>query len=189
MIDMYYPKAIRRMNRILERELGSNPRYSWIWTNDLHHVMEVIDKDGKPEYVEQLSPAGLYVMTPKTERRLLMPFHQERWTLCALVEVNDRDGSIHGTGSCAWVPISGANGPVTLEPNEYPTLETTNYVAAAIRQERSRSVEEVTEGWEKAQAKKEQDRWKRMYDEIRDSCTAFYNVPGRKGHVSFPSIQ
>jgi len=149
--------------------------------------MEVVDSEGKPEYVESTSPAGLTVLSPKTAKRLLMPFHRECWILSALIEINARDGSLTGTGDHAWVPVSGTHGPVALLPNEEPTDDTTRCVIDVIRQERRKSSVEKVVDWEAEAHSKELAKWQAVYDQIRDASTAFYNVPGSKAHVSFPS--
>jgi hypothetical protein len=192
-----YPKKVRELNDLLRSELGSNPRYAWRWSEHLLHVMEVVDDDGNPQYVESKSPAGLTVLTPKTAIRKLLPFHDHCWILCALVDMNpdtastvaiNRDGAIYGTGSHAWMPVSGSSGPVHLGPFEEPELATTNFIIGQIRDERSKSVDEVTGQWTDEMARKEKARWNKAYDEIRDAATAYFNVPGRKAHVSFPSV-
>lgn len=185
-----YPESVRKLNDLLRADLGSNPRYSWRWSEDLMHVMEVLHEDGTPVYVEGRSPAGLAVMMPKTVLRKLLPMHQDQWIVCALIEVNQRDGSIASTGDHAWIPLSsGRSGPVCLPPNEKPTLVFTRAVIDAVRMERKKSGAEMGVEWEAEQIKKEKDRWNRVYDEIRDAGTAFANVPGRRGHVSFPSAE
>ena len=181
---MREPAEVRKLNELLRAELGANPRYSWRWSEDLLHVMDVVDSDGKPVYVESRSPEGLVTMTPKTMLRKLLPFHADCWVVCALVEVNAKDGSITGTGNGAWVPLSSANsGPV--HTHEAPTLAFTQYVIEAVRESRAKTAREHTEDAEEAIAKAERSRWQRCYDKIREEATAFASVPGRKGHVSF----
>ncbi len=178
---------IRKLNEYLRSELGSNPQYGWKWSEDLFHVMEVIQPDGTPVYVEGRSPSGLTIMVPKTERRKLLPHHNHCWVICALVEVNERDGSIAGTGDHAWVPVSSANsGPVCIMGE--PDMNMTRYVVEAIRESRSRRPVEMTADLERDIDKRERDHWTRIYDQICDASTAFYNVPGRKGAVSFGGL-
>ncbi len=184
-----YPAAVRTLNQILRSELGENPRYAWRWSEDLIHVMELIHDDGRPIYVEAKSPAGLTIMVPKTATRKLLPLHENCWVMCALIGgIGKRDGSITGTGDAAWVPLSSsASGPCVLPQNEVPNHLFTDKVITLVRQERSMSPVEFGIEYEKEQQRKEKDRWNRVYDEIRDASTAFCNVPGAKGHVSFPS--
>lgn len=183
------PVNIRKLNELLRSELGANPRYAWRWCEELTHVMEVIQDDGAPVYVEGKSPAGLTVLMPKTVVRKLLPFHENQWILCALVEVNQRDGSLQGTGNHSWVPVSSAvSGPVCLEQHQEPTLANTEAVIQSVRGTRRQSPVEMSVEWEEQRRQKEKATWSRVYDEIRDASTAFANAPGMKGHVSFPSL-
>ncbi len=181
---MKYPKVIQHQNELLRADLGTNPRYSWRWSDDILHVMEVLG-----EYDEETTPAGLIVMVPKTVKRQLLPQNPQSWVLCALVETDLKDGSLQGTGEASWVPVSGPMGPLALNPYEVPNLSTTQYIIDTIRHERARSAAEVGQEWDQSQAQREKARWNKAYDQIRDAATAYYNVPGAKGHVSFPTAQ
>jgi hypothetical protein len=182
-----YPAVVRKQNDILRAELGENPRYAWRWSEDLMHVLEVLDSDGAPLYVEAKGPYGIVCMVPKTATKKLLPQHHDQWVVCALVEVNAKDGSIHGTGSAAWIPVSGPSGVVCLPENEPPTIVFTQSIIDALRLERSKSATEFGAEWEERERKREKDRWNRIYDEIRGEATAFFNIPGMKAHVSFPT--
>ncbi len=178
-------QIIRKLNTQLIVELGSNPQYSWRWSDSLEHVMEVTDGEGNPQYVETTSPEGLIVLSPKTAKRLLLPDYRQCWVLCALVPVNKRDGDLQGTGEYAWMPVSGANGPVHLY--ETPEEQTNRYIIDVIRHERRTSPVAKMDEWQDEMARSERRKWQAAYDQIRDASTAYYNVPGKKGHVSFPS--
>lgn len=178
------PEVVRQLNERLRTELGTNPRYAWRWSENLLHVMGVLDKDGSPVYVEGRSPDGLVTMVPKTAVRKLLPNHENCWVVCALVEVDEKDGSLEGTGNHAWIPLSSANsGPV--HTYDTPTLSLTEYVIEAIRETRAKRPVDYTREAEEALSKREQDHWLNIYEQIREASTAFYNVPGKKGHVSF----
>jgi len=41
--------------------------------------------------------------------------------------------------------------------------------------------------WEEERRAKEKQHWNTIYEQIREANTAFHSVPGKKGHVSFPS--
>lgn len=181
------PEKIRKLNELLRADLGSNPRYSWRWSDDLLHVMDVVDSEGKPIYSESTTPAGLIVMAPKRITRPLLPFHEHCWVLCALVETTQQDGELAGTGLGSWIPVGGGNGPVTLLPFEAPNLESTQYIVNMVRQARTKTVVEMGIEWNEQMAKREKDRWSQAYEQIKEHATAYYNVPGSKGHVSFPS--
>lgn len=184
-----YPAGAIQQNNILRAELGENPRYAWRWSEDLKHVLEVLDLDGTPIYVEGRSESGLICMMPKTALMPLLPMHHDQWVVCALVEVNANDGSVAGTGKAAWIPVSGPSGTVCLPENERPTIVFTQKIIETIRLERSKTFSEVSADWEEREKKREKDRWNRNYDMIRNESTAFANVPGRRGHVSFPTPQ
>lgn len=188
-----FPEEIRRLNRLLVSELGSQPRYSWRWSEDLRHVMYVVDDLGRPEYVEQ--PVNLqggkviFQRLRKTAVRNLLPFHKDVWVCCALVEIDEKDGMIDGTGCGAWVPLSSsASGPAALPPGVKPNDELTQCVIRSVRQERSMPKGYLDQGYEELCRKREKDRWNRAYDAICDASAAFHNCPGMKGHVSFPSV-
>lgn len=163
-----FDRTARLMNGLLRTDLGDNPRYEWRWSDDLLHVMDIMNSPGR------------------TALRPLLPNHLGVWVVCALVEVNQRDGSLYSTGSYAWVPVSSANsGPVALPQGESPSLGATQAVIDAIRQRRSKSDNATFQDWEKATREREKQHWTNIYDQIRDAATAFCNVPGKKGAVSF----
>jgi hypothetical protein len=189
-----YPEEVRRLNRILVSELGSNPRYAWRWSEDLKHVMYVVDDLGRPEYVE--APVNLsngkviYQRLRKTAVRNLLPFHKDQWVCCALVEVDEKDGRIEGTGNANWIPLSSsASGPAALPYGVNPTAELTQCVIRSVRQQRDTPPAVEEQNWEESRRKSEKDRWNRAYDCIRDASAAFYNYPGHRGHVSFPDVE
>ncbi len=179
-----YPQSIQTLNNRLAADLGSNPRYAWRWSEDLWHVMEVVDESGQPQYVEDHS-GPLVVMTPATINRKLLPFHENQWIACALVPVNERDGSLQETGVASWIPVSSKSGPVCLPHGDEPTLGTTIDLIDAVRSTRRKRLVEMDCEWNDKAAKMEKQHWAKVYDEIRSEATAFHNVPGKKGHVSF----
>ncbi len=181
-----YPPAIQVLNNRLSADLGANPRYAWRWSEDLFHVMEVVDEAGKPQYVEDHSSVVIG-MVPATVRRKLLPFHSEQWIACALVPVNERDGSLEDTGIASWIPISSKSGPVCLPHGEVPTLGTTIYLIDAVRSTRRKRLVEMDCEWNEKAAHLEKQHWATVYDKIRSEATAFHNVPGKRGHVSFPT--
>lgn len=191
-----YPEQIRKLNRTLVSELGTNPRYSWRWSEDLLHAMAVVDDLGRPQYVDvPVHLPGDKVVWGRKQAiqiRKLLPHHNDQWVCCALVEVNEEDGAIHQTGNGAWVPISSsASGPAALPFGIKPTEELTQCVIRAIRAERdmlSKNKNYLTEGFLEDSAYKEKKRWNTAYDRICDASTAFYNVPGKRGHVSLPTV-
>lgn len=127
-------------------------------------------------------------MSPKTEIRKLLPDHHEQWVVCAMVEVNERDGSIAKTGDGAWVPVtSAASGPVCLAHGDTPSPATTEAVIRSVREYRTQRLADYEICYVERQRKREKAHWNNVYDQIRDAGTAFCNVPGQKGHVSFPS--
>lgn len=191
-----YPAVVRQQNQILHAELGDNPRYAWRWSEDLKHVLEVLTLDGEPVYVENVTSKRdskgrfrkrIFGRVPMTAVKPLLPAHHDQWIVCALVEVNTRDGSIHGTGNAAWIPVSGPSGVVCLPENETPSIIFTQSIIDALRLERSKSANEFGAEWEAREKKREKDRWNQVYDQIRNEATAFLNAPGHKGHVSFPT--
>ncbi len=192
-----YPEAVRKLNQLLVSELGTNPRYAWRWSEDLLHAMAVVDDLGRPQYVDVpvTLPNGktLWGRKQAVVIRKLLPHHQDQWVGCSLVEVNAEDGAIHQTGNGAWVPISSsASGPAALPFGEKPTQELTQCIIRAIRAEREMLAENknyLTDGFLEDAAYKEKKRWNTAYDRICDASTAFYNLPGAKGHVSLPSVK
>ncbi len=189
-----YPSEVRRLNRLLESQLGGSPRYAWRWSEDLLHVMYAITDEGAPIYEERIitlpSDKSLYGQVRKTVLRKLLPHHTDVWVACAMIEVDEKDGSVHGTGIGAWVPLSSSvSGPAALPPGTVPTEELTQCIIRSIRQERSQPKGYLITGFEEADHKREKARWNNAYDRIRDASTAFFNLPGSKGHVSFPSVK
>jgi hypothetical protein len=185
---MRYPSIVLEMNRRIRSDLGENPLYAWVWSEDLKHVMSVTDPDGNPVYVEGRSPAGLVIMMPKVVVRKLLPEHINQWIVAALVEVDERDGMIHGSGCGSWIPVSSSNsGPVCLPPGEEPSVITTQGLIDSIRFYKNRRYADHEQEWLKDKEKREKEHWRMIHEIIKDAGTAYANAPGKKGHVSFPS--
>ncbi|HXC05794.1 MAG TPA: hypothetical protein VNZ86_13625 [Bacteroidia bacterium] len=202
MID--YPKDIRKLNDLVRAELGTNPLYAWRWSGDLLHVMVLVDDMGRPKLNYSLSPnhkpnydgLGEVDMSPimvaevDTETRLLLPNHPANWVVCALIEVNERDGNIYGTGNHSWVPVSSSNsGPVALPEGETPDLGMTQCLIDSIRKDRARRVKDIITEDEESRRKREKQHWMKIYEQIAMESAAFYGCPGKKGSTSFPSVQ
>ena len=128
-------------------------------------------------------------MLPETETRLLLPEYPDNWALCVLTETNESDGKIAETGSASWCPISSSNsGPVVLPHGELPTMDMTMSAIGYVRKDRERRKISFKDEWEEDRRKREKAHWNKIYDQISNESAAFCNVPGKKGHVSFPLV-
>src|ERR1051325_1336209 len=114
-IAMKTNPAIERYNRLFLKDLGSAPRYEWKWSEDLIHVMDAVDRDGKPILSAVARPltgtnelmigSPVIYMVQQEKRVRRFPGIWQQWVVCALIELNAEDGAVHGTGIAAWIPV------------------------------------------------------------------------------------
>ncbi len=194
--------AIQRYDRMLLRDLGSNPRYSWKWSEDLLHVMDEINPhDGKPIFRPVPHGEVWVVQQQKTTRR--WPGIWNQWVLCALIELNADDGAVHGTGLAAWVPVYDRRSrPASLPENILPNQTHTEAFIEQVRRTRARDAEEMgkfeefhkpaTVPMDESErntmliSRAEKVKFDKAKDAIKDGFTAFGEEPGKKGSTSFP---
>ncbi len=195
-------RAIERYNRLLLRDLGSNPVYSWKWSEDLLHVMQAVDRDGKPE-MEAVRVGAIFAVKQATRVRKLAPDLTDQWVICALIELSKEDGQIHGTGIASWMPVRDKRSrAVALPQGTHPNQYATEDFVQQMRRIRLRDAEEMGK-WEEQYSDKvvpldeteknseivsrhEAKKFAEMKAKIKDEFTAFGEEPGKKGGTSFP---
>ncbi len=195
--------AIQRYDRMMLRDLGSNPVYSWKWSEDLLHVMDEINPhDGKPIYRPTPKGEVWVVQQQKTTRR--WPGIWQQWVVCALIELNADDGAVHGTGIAAWIPVYDRRSrAVCIPENTQPNQSHTEAFIKQIRRMRTRDAEELgkfedfhkpnTTPMDESErntmliSQAEKKKFDVMKDAIKDGFTAFGEEPGKRGGTSFPA--
>lgn len=202
--------AIERYDRMMLRDLGSHPTYSWKWSEDLMHVMDAVDGDGNPirETIATgiLDADGREILLPgkqatKTRR---FPGIWQQWVICAQIELEkSHDGQVYGTGTYAWVPVYDKRSrPACIPEGVQPNQSHTEAFIQKVRSYRVREAEELGkfEDWHKPNAvpMDESERntmmlsraEKKRFDDnklrFKDKFTAFGEEPGKKGSTSFP---
>jgi len=195
--------AIARYDRLMLRDLGSAPVYSWKWSEDLLHVMDEINPhDGKPVYRPTLQN-GIYAVRQQTTTRR-WPGIWQQWVVCALIELNANDGAVHGTGVAAWVPVYDKRSrPVCVPENVQPNQSHTEAFIRKMRAYRVREAEAIGK-WEDhhkpnttpmdeserntlMMSRAEKKKFDIARDAIKDGFTAFGEVPGVRGSTSWPT--
>lgn len=197
--------AIERYDRMMLRDLGSNPTYSWKWSEDLIRVMAAVDQSGKP--ILDVKPYGdgvVFAVAQAARTRKLAPDLVNQWCICALIDPYTEDGRLNGSGRAIWMPVrtKTASRPVALPPNQMPNQADTESFIEQMRRVRLRDAEEMgkfedfhkpstvpmdesernTMMMSRADKKKFEDNKLRY----KDKFTAFGEEPGKKGSTVFP---
>ncbi len=201
--------AIERYDRLMLRDLGSNPVYSWKWSEDLLHVMEAVDDLGNPvrETINTgiLDANGHEITLPgkQATRTRRWPGIFQQWVICARIELNAEDGAVHGTGIAAWIPVYDRRSiPVCLPDGVQPNQETTESFIKQVRKMRTRDAEELgkfedyhrpgTVPMDESErntpmlSQADKAKFDNMKYAIKSGFTAFGEEPGKKGATSFP---
>lgn len=196
--------AIERYDRLMLRDLGSNPIYSWKWSEDLIHVMDAVSQgDGKP-ILDVKQHGSIYIAEQAKATRKIAPDLVNQWVICALIELNSEDGKVHGTGIAAWIPVRDRRSrAVCLPPNLHPNQSITEDFIRQVRRVRTRDAEELGK-WEDYNAphavpmddsernsplisRAEKAKFENAKLAIKDGFTAFGEEPGKRGSTSWPS--
>ncbi len=174
---------------MLRQELGE-PIHSWQWSEHLTVSMAT----GK--YNPTADPnSGLIVMQPEFKLRPMLIFHRFRWTLCQFAWTPYEEWLRTGLASKQeyarngyWQPLGTPKCPAVLDINEAPDKDLTWQAIYAVREDRSHTLADFKNDMESRMEKAEKYKRGRMYDRIRDAMTTYGTIPGRRTHVSFPSV-
>lgn len=196
-------RAIDRYNRTLRTELGEHPLYAWKWSEDLIHVMDEVDSYGKPVYEECVSPMGIIGLQQRKKPRKFFDALIDQWVVCALIELGNDDGQVHGTGVSAWIPVTDRRGkPAALPQDTHPNQDYTEKFIAQLREFRVNEAKSLNQ-WQEYFGDKtvpldETERnseivtrndaavFAEMKYKIKQEFTAFGEEPGKRGGTSFP---
>lgn len=202
--------AIERYDRMMLRDLGSAPTYSWKWSEDLLHVMDAVNSgDGAPirETINTgiLDANGHEITLQGKQAKLTRrwPGLWQQWVVCALIELNSEDGRVHGTGIAAWIPVYDKRSrPAAIPEGIHPNQEHTEAFIKQVRSFRVKEAERMGQ-WEdfhKPQtvpmdeserntmliSRSEKVKFEEAKLRFKDKFTAFGEEPGKKGSTSFP---
>ncbi len=183
---------IRRLNNRLGADLGrtidNRPLYKWIWSEDptLMHGMRIPDK-----YDWKANESGVLAAIPVYESRKLCLSATNQWVLCHWIESPPEHEWVQIFGYNLEWPKGGQYYPtnVALDPGTDPDLTLTQVAIECIRAEHSKRPADVAQAATEAIDYKEKKDKERLFDEIRDDCTTYDHVPGRRDQVSYPAPQ
>ena len=181
-------ETVRGLNDLLRQELGQ-PQHAWLWSEDLTVSMRIPDKyDHKVD-----KDTGLVILCPVFATRRQLPFHPFRWVLCVKGYVPE-DEWLQSIGTRMEYPANGMwqvigtpTGPLALNHGEIPSAGATWEAIRSIRQERSVTAATFKNLAQDAADAKDTKGDSERLARIKDAMCAFGGIPGRKGHVSFPT--
>lgn len=194
---MTLPSELRKMNKRLGRELGTNPHgdplYKWIWVNDWMHLMRDIKG-----FAPKALPSGLIVMEPDYIQRRMVPgldapdspyrdrWHVGHWHDCGDQRIWEETFGTQALWSrFGYYSMTDVWGPPA---GTLPTDSVTDGLIIRVKQFRSMSRAEIRDKFAADAEREEKRNDATRMDMIGDALTAFGNIPGtRGGHVSFPS--
>jgi hypothetical protein len=182
-------KALQRLNAQFV-QFGRNPHgelnYRWCNAKDVHYLFET----GQME--ECKTPGGLYLMRALYERHSFADRYGTVWFLakweppsCGAEEWTRLYGTAfpwpsHGQ----YLPIESTVLPAGVEPNESLTAYTAKKLAEHLGMKFADHLGDIKAGHEQ-QKQGEKSQWS---DVVDDTLPTFGQIPGSKGHVSFPSV-
>jgi hypothetical protein len=199
---MKTPKDVARLNELLRSELGE-PRYGWVWSEDLLYVMQKLNDEGTPQYdfvcacgqnrsVHEPWCKSLVIPRPIYEHKKLFTQLNQQWVLCRQIQNPFSEyawrqafGSRMPFEKTTWAPCD----PVYLEQGEWPNADITYEVIRCLRRDKEKTPKQVVDEAREAQAKVEQANRDRIRDQVKDQQTAFLGVPGEKGHWSVGGLK
>lgn len=201
---MNLERRIRKLNRLLEDELGAQPLYGWIAANsvEMQHPCQVLDSDANPIYdtvcqcgrnVDIHGPyCRISVSVIRGEMQPRLPKYMGWWVLAAKRPVLDWEAEElrrAARPAILWEPMSCEQHPLgyMLWPHE-PDERLTKGLIKMVREHRSVPVEERIRQFRKEYAERELRRRERARDISREQFGMTVN-PQEKGGVSFPPVQ
>jgi hypothetical protein len=186
-----YERIVRRLNDRLGADLGRNPKgqplYRWMYSEDeaLLHPMRV-----PGEYDFKADPeTGIILAHPVYKLRKLCVNLDKQWVLCHWMPSPSEDEWRRQFGYWLEWPKGGMYYPtnVDLDPGVVPCERINLAAITSIRQHRLKSP--VDAAIEARDAINERERKEKadLFDEIRNDCTTYDHVPGRKDSVNYPT--
>ncbi len=181
----------KELNELLGADLGRTaagaPLYKWIWSEDpvLMHPMRAPENDYVTDPI-----TGLVQVVPLYVLRKMCLVAEKQWVLCHWLESPSEDEwRKHFSYELEW-PKGGQYYPTTLalDPGTEPDLRITQTAIDCIRACRAKSGNQVAREAEAALDKKEAETKDRLFETIREECTTYDHVPGKKDQVSYPAV-
>lgn len=181
-------RRINKLNDLIGRELGrtpfGQPIYRWDYSENLYHWMRA---DG---YDYEAEPSGLLVARPRYERRRLALHLHDQWVICMWEAPMPEDQwrTEHGY-KLEW-PKQGEYYPtnVDLDPGMEPNETFTDVFIGCVKEQRKKRLIDFYEEAERAADARENAGDSELDAFLRDAMPAFVHVPGKKDHVSIPSV-
>lgn len=182
---------IRQLNEMFGRELGrtveQNPRYAWLWSEDLTRAKRVITRTNEgyclsyrqfapnPEYPDILTTEPLF------EVEKLCPHIHNCYILCVWMESPSYEEWYRLWGDSLEWPKGGEYFPVTgpqrgecrLQEHEKPTEHHTWTVIGWVKEDRARSQATLLSIYEMAAKERELGNQKRIQGELSNLLPAY----------------
>lgn len=181
----------KELNERLGADLGFadmiHPHYKWIWSEDpvLMHPMRSDQNDYVTDHM-----TGLIKIIPLYTLRKMCLVAEKQWVLCHWIDSPPEDEWVRIFGYELEWPKGGQYYPtnVALDKGQVPDLRLTQTAIDCIRECRAKSGAQVAREADAALTKKEAADKDRLYETIREECTTYDHVPGRKDQVSYPPV-
>lgn len=184
-------KSIAALNDLLGRELGRNPYntpvYQWDFSEDLFWPSYATG-----QMVETKSPGGIILLQKEYRRDRMSHKLHHQWVITKWIPADSLpDWNRNFPG--ADYPAQGyrIHTNMSLERGRIPTLRDTERAIACVKEATSMSFLARMRDMEDEQDRTDRSKQNEMYDEVRDSFTAFLNpCPGKRGgFISFGGVE
>lgn len=181
----------RDLNSLLGAELGRTaagaPIYKWIWSEDpaLLHPM----RNGQDYVVDHMT--GLTKIVPLYKLRKMCLIAEKQWVLCEWIGSPPEDEWRRLFGYELEWPKDGQYYPtnVSLDKGQDPDRGVTWTAIECIRECRKVKADEMERRGKEFLEKKEAAEKDHLFETIREECTTYDHVPGRKDQVSYPAVE
>ncbi len=182
---------IKELNERMGSDLGRTaqgfPLYKWIWSEDpvLMHPMRAPENDYVTDH-----RTGLIKVVPLYTLRKMCFVAEKQWVLCHWIESPAEDEWVRSFGYELEWPKGGQFYPtnVALDKGTEPDLRLTQTAIDCIREIRKKSGAQVAREAEAAIDKQEAATKDQLFEEIREACTTYDHVPGKKDQVSYADV-
>lgn len=193
---MTLERTIRQLNNRIGAELGFVngylPRYKWAFSEDreMQHPMRVMNGN-EPMRDFKANENGILEAVPLFALRKMCPTAVNQWVLAEWLASPSEDEWRRLFGYLLEWPRNGQYYPtnVILDPGVTPNIALTDTVIECVREERKKNPVEEAKEAALRKDKREAETKQKLFEEIRDLCTTYDHVPGRRDQISYPTVQ
>lgn len=183
-------KQLQVLNDLLGSELGrtpyGEPHYKWAWSEDLTHYRRMENM----AYV-QVPGSPIILAEPTYEMVKLCPSLHRQYVILHWSQPISQDAWLAEFGSKLQWPARGEYYPTNmcLGYEEHPDIDVTWDAIGKVKAERNKTFADHIAADDAALARVEKANNDLVLDDLKDTLTAFGNIPGkRSGGVSFGGI-